>query len=72
MKNIFKHKKFGDYISTVLGAIVAIANAWTTIDWATFDIKRDYMKLILSGLIALGGWMTQLKMNGNKQDNQPN
>jgi hypothetical protein len=50
-------------LSTVMGFIVAISNAWITIDWVTFDINKEYPKLILSALIAIGGYMTKIKSN---------
>ncbi len=70
MSTIFKNKHFRNHFSTVMGLLVAIANAWMTIDWTTFDWKRDYMKLVLSGVIAVGGWVTQIRLkdNGNKVD----
>ena len=50
-------------LSTVMGFIVAISTAWITIDWVTFDINKEYPKLILSALIAIGGYMTKIKSN---------
>jgi hypothetical protein len=54
------------HLSTLIGGIMAIANAWITIDWSTFDINKEYPKLILSGLMAIGGYMTKINTNGNK------
>jgi len=48
-------------LSTVMGFIVAISTAWITIDWVTFDINKEYPKLILSALIGIGGYMTKIK-----------
>ena len=53
-------------LSTIMGFIVAISNAWITIDWVTFDINKEYPKLILSALIAIGGYMTKIKSNGTE------
>jgi hypothetical protein len=50
-------------LSTIMGFIVAISTAWITIDWVTFDIKKEYPKLILSALIGIGGYMTKIKSN---------
>lgn len=61
MKLDFKNKN--SYISTIMGIIVALANAWITIDWITFDLTKEYPKLILSGLIAIGGYKTTLLNN---------
>ena len=52
-------------LSTVMGFIVAISTAWVTIDWVTFDINKEYPKLILSALIGIGGYMTKIKSNVN-------
>jgi hypothetical protein len=47
--------------STIIGLFVAVASAWITIDWTNFDIKKEWMKLVLSAVIAAGGFLTQLK-----------
>lgn len=52
-------------LSTIMGFIVAISTAWVTIDWVTFDINKEYPKLILSALIGIGGYMTKIKSNVN-------
>lgn len=51
-----------DYGATALGLIVAISSAWMTIEWATFDIKKEWPKLILSAVIAIGGYVSTLKL----------
>lgn len=53
-------------LSTIMGFIVAISTAWVTIDWVTFDINKEYPKLILSALIGIGGYMTKIKSNGTE------
>lgn len=55
-------KKLADYGATALGLIVAIASAWMTIDWTTFDIKKEWPKLVLSTIIAIGGYVSTLKL----------
>lgn len=55
-----------DYGATILSLIVAIASAWMTIDWTTFDIKKEWPKLILSAIIAAGGYVSTLKLKNNK------
>ena len=59
------HKKITnpDNSATILGIVVAIAAAWMTIDWSTFDIKKEWPKLILSAIIACGGILSKLKTN---------
>jgi len=53
------------HLSTIIGGVMAIANAWITIDWSTFDINKEYPKLILSGLMAIGGYMTKINSKVN-------
>ena len=53
-------------LSTAMGFIVAISTAWITIDWVTFDINKEYPKMILSALIGIGGYMTKIKSDGIK------
>lgn len=55
-------KRIADYGATVLSLIVAIASAWMTIEWTTFDIKKEWPKLILSAVIAAGGYVSTLKL----------
>lgn len=59
-------KKQLSSLSTIAGLLVAIANAWITIDWSTFDIKRDWPNLVLSAVIALGGWITQIRQKDSQ------
>ena len=54
-------RKMNNILSTIFGAIVAIANAWITIDWDNFVWSvNNAIKLFLSALIALGGYMTTI------------
>jgi len=63
LKNFkMKKNKLADYGATVLSLIVAIASAWMTIDWTIFDIKKEWPKLILSAIIAAGGYVSTLKL----------
>jgi hypothetical protein len=52
-------------LSTIMGFIVAVSTAWITIDWVTFDINKEYPKLILSALIGIGGYMTKINSKVN-------
>lgn len=51
-----------DYGATLMGLLVAISNAWLNIDWINFDIKKEYPKLILSAIIAIGGYKSIVKL----------
>jgi hypothetical protein len=53
--------KWRSYFSTVMGAVVAIATAWSTIDFGAFTFAKDWHMLIIPGLIALGGYLTKLE-----------
>lgn len=57
-----------DWGATIAGIAVALGTAWSTIEWSTFDIKRDYMKLVVSALIALGGYFSKFKQISKKED----
>lgn len=49
-------------ISTILGLIVAVANAWINVDWANFTWDVQHVApLIVSALVAIGGYMTQIE-----------
>jgi hypothetical protein len=51
-----------DALATILGLLVAIANAWITIDWDTFEwTPNNCMKIGISAIIAMGGYMTTIK-----------
>jgi len=54
--------KLADHSATTVGVTVAIASAWITIDWTTFDIKKEWPKLILSAIIAAGGIVSKIKL----------
>lgn len=47
--------------ATFLGLATAICTAFAVIDFSTFDIKKDWFKLIVIGLPAVGGYMSTLK-----------
>lgn len=53
------------HISTAMGFIVAISTAWSTIDMSTFDISKDWFKLIIPAIIALGGYLTKINTKVN-------
>jgi len=52
-------------MSTLLGWVVALANAYVNVEWDNFipDFKH-IMPLIISGIIALGGHMTSINVKG--------
>lgn len=51
------------HTSTIIGGIVAIATAWSTIDFSTFEFSKDWHKLIIPAIIAIGGYVTKLNVN---------
>lgn len=54
-------KKQRSILSTVMGGIVAVATAWVTVDFETFAFDFKHIApLVLSGLVALGGYMTSI------------
>jgi hypothetical protein len=56
-------KKYKSEISTIAGILVAIATAWSTIDFSTFEFSKDWHKLIIPAIIALGGYLTKINTN---------
>lgn len=54
-----------DHGATIMGISVAVASAWMTIDWSTFDIKKEYPKLFLSAIIAIGGYKSTIKLKNS-------
>ena len=57
-------KRHRNLLSTLFGAIVAIATAWVGVEWETFAFDFKHIApLILSGLVALGGYMTTINAN---------
>jgi hypothetical protein len=56
-----KKINWNNHLSTILGGVVAIANAWITIDWDNFQFNfSNLMKLSLSALVAIGGYKTRI------------
>lgn len=63
-------KKQRSRLSTLFGAAVAIATAWVTVDWETFAFDFNHIApLIMSGLVALGGYMTSINSKDDGQGN---
>lgn len=70
MKLTKKQRSLG---ATFLGFIVAIANAWITIDWDNFILSGgNIMKLVLSAIIAAGGYFSILKNKDERHQNYKN
>lgn len=62
-------KKQRSIISTVMGGVVAVATAWVTVDFETFAFDFKHIApLVLSGLVALGGYMTSINTKDNGTD----
>lgn len=56
-------KKYKSEISTIAGILVALGTAWSTIDFGTFEFSKDWHKLIIPAMIAIGGYVTKLNVN---------
>jgi hypothetical protein len=60
-------------LSTIIGLVVAIANAWVNVDWDNFMWNTQHIApLVVSGLIALGGYMTKIENPVKKKNNESN
>jgi hypothetical protein len=61
MKDIIN--KYKSELSTLFGALVAIATAWQSIDWDNFEFNpATFSKLMMSAIIAIGGYMTSINV----------
>lgn len=51
-----------DFAATLLGLLVAVANAWMTIDWDNFEWSaNNCVKIGISAIIAAGGYVSTIK-----------
>lgn len=63
------NKQIANYGATFAGILVAVANAWVTIEWEHFEFtKGNIMKLTLSAFIAAGGYFSHFKKIGKPTD----
>lgn len=67
LKANIMNKKIRDWGATILGVCVAIAMDLLIIDWKDFDLKKEWPKLVLSSIVALGGYFSRIK-NVKKDD----
>jgi hypothetical protein len=52
-----------DFATTLLGIMVAVANAWVNIDWDNFEWStNNCVKIGISAVIAVGGYVSTLKI----------
>jgi len=59
-------KRTRSILSTLMGALVATLNAWVNVDWSTFALDAKHIApLFISGMIALGGYMTTINAKDN-------
>lgn len=51
-----------DFAATMLGLLVAVANAWLNIDWDNFEwSSNNCVKIGISAVIAAGGYISTIK-----------
>ncbi len=51
-----------DFAATMLGLLVAVANAWINIDWDNFEWSpNNCVKIGISAIIAMGGYISTFK-----------
>ncbi len=58
-------KKYKSEVSTLAGLLVAVGTAWSTIDFTIFEVSKDWPKLIIPTMIAVGGYVTQITVKDN-------
>lgn len=66
MKTIIK--KYKSEVSTFAGLLVAVGTAWSTIDFSSFQIGKDWPNLIIPTMIAVGGYVTQITVKDNESN----
>lgn len=54
--------RLADLSATISGIAVAIALAWIDIDWTTFDIKKEWPRLVLLAVVAISGIVSKVKL----------
>lgn len=54
-------KNIRDWGATLVAVIVAVAMDWMLIDWANFNIKKEWPKLVLSAVVVIGGIVSKVK-----------
>jgi len=64
MKKLTK-EFMADWGATIAGILVALGSAWATIDWKEFDINKEWPHLLITAMIALGGYFSQFKLKKN-------
>lgn len=54
-------QNIASHMSTIIGGILAIANAWANVEWSTFECDfKHIMPLVVSAAIGLGGFFTSI------------
>ena len=61
-------KKYKSEVSTLAGLLVAVGTAWSTIDFSVFEVSKDWPKLIIPTMIAVGGYVTQITVKDNENN----
>lgn len=68
-----KRQRMAAWAATLLGIIIAIANAWITIDWDNFQFTPgNIMKLTISAIIAVGGCISKISVKNKDEINPQN
>lgn len=59
-------KKQRNHITTFFGVLTSLCTAYGIIDFNSFDIKKEWIKLVIIGIPAIGGYFTILKSKDEK------
>lgn len=66
-----KRQRLASYGASLGGIIVAVANAWITIDWDNFEFTQgNIMKLSVSAIIAIGGLSSKIALKNKPESEQ--
>ena len=66
-----KRNRLASYGASIGGIIIAVANAWITIDWDNFSFTQgNIMKLSVSALVAIGGCVSKIAIKNKPEGEQ--
>lgn len=60
-------EKVRNWLATILGLLTAVATALAVIDFNNFDIKKDWFRLIVIALPAIGGYFSTIRQGNEKK-----
>lgn len=56
-----------NHAATILGLTVAVLDAYQNIDWTNFDWRKEWIRLLIDGGIAVGGYLSKFSFKSDAQ-----